>query len=268
MVIIAVYMFAGAMIVASIPILKLIGWWIEGSIEPGMALFAILLYVGLLAMIIGAGSVALGLIALLVILASAILMPYIGQITEQAQRKHIEDDRLQSYIRALEQNPMDPVARIALAEALYKRGETDQAIQHMEWTLQQFPRLSPRIRTQLASWKREQQRQGMERPIFCHMCHAENPPGVTHCHQCGAAFGTKSGILERLAREGGPRVVIRGWIVTATALLLACFALLYLPALIAGPIILGAVLVGAWLFLRWVGGDLGVSEDPAKIPPP
>ncbi len=43
--------------------------------------------------------------------------------------------------------------------------------------------------------------------------------------------------------------------------MLAVFVVLELPSILAGPIIIAALVVGAWLFLRWASGELGKPGD-------
>lgn len=247
------------LIVAAYPVIRMIGWWIDGGAEPLAAILSIAMYFVLIAWAMMA-PMGLGIAIFLVILASAILTPFIGQAADTLGNKRIEDERLEAYARALEQDPMDPVARIALAEALYKRGEVTQAIEHMNWTLEQFPRLGSRIRPTLDDWNRALAREAEQPAIFCHMCHAENPPGSVRCAECGAYFGARRGIAQRIRIEGGPRTLVRGWLVTSATLCAILFALLTMPAILAGPIVIAALLVGAVVFLKWVGGDLGVAE--------
>src|SRR5207248_1021029 len=90
-----------------------------------------------------------------VLVISAVLTPVFGQVSDRVQLDRMDDNKVTQYSRVLEQNPMNHAARIALAEALYKRGDLDLAIEHLGWTLQQSPTLSFRIRPQLESWKRE-----------------------------------------------------------------------------------------------------------------
>src|SRR5205085_12241162 len=118
---------------------------------------------------------ALAMLIFVIILVSAILAPVFGKASDHVQLARIESNRMEQYARALEENPMNPAARIALAECLYKRGEVEHAIEHMTWTLGQFPSMSMRVRPQLESWKRERERVGVPQPIFCHECLAENP---------------------------------------------------------------------------------------------
>lgn len=252
----AVTMLLGCLLFGSYPVLKLIGWWADGGVEPLMAAMAIFLYLVILVSVTFLPP-ALAILLLLVIIASAVLMPVLGQVSEDRQNQRILDEQMQRFAGALQENPMNHAARLGLAEALHKRGEVDRAIEHMEWVLQQSPALAMRVRPQLDTWKRQKERQGTAPPIICHLCAAENHPYADRCYSCGAAFGTRASVVERMRAEGGPAVVIRGWIVTATTLILACFLLLVLPAIIAGPIILASVIVAAWLFLRWIGGDMG-----------
>ena len=258
--IMAVMMLLICLLCGSYPVIKLIGWWMDGGVEPLLACMGIMLYVVLL-MSVTMLPFVLAIPIILVILASSIMMPYFGKVVEHADLRKIANEEMDRYGRALEENPMNHAARMGLAELLHKRGELDQSIEHMEWTLQQAPSLSFRIRPQLEGWKRERERIGVAQPVFCHRCRCENHPMATECMECGAAFGVKAGMKQQMWREGGPQVVVRAWITTALTVLLGCFAFLFLPAILAAPILLATIIVGAWLFLRWVGGDMGTVGD-------
>jgi hypothetical protein len=262
--IIGVCMGAAALIIASVPVIKLLGWWFDGLIDGAPAVAGIFLYVVLIASVIAAPS-ALKVVILLALLASAVAMPVLGQISQDLQNSQLEDNRLRQYALALERNAHDPVPRVALAEALHKRGETDQAIEHMTWVLQQFPKLAVYHAAQLESWRREKLRETQPDVIICHMCHAENDAAAVLCTECGAMFGTRSGMVQRIWREGGPKTVARAWVVLGTTLTVVSFLVTYLPRLlpieVTGVLVLATVIVGGWLFLRWVGGDIGRPMD-------
>jgi hypothetical protein len=259
-----VLMIVGGLIIAAVPVIKMIGWAIDGQMEPSWLALAVFLYIALIASIMSAPNALKGVI-IVVLVISAVLMPMMGQANDARQIKGMEDSKLLAYAAALEKNPMDAPARMALAEAMYKRGDLEQAIAHMDWTLRQYPTLSPRIKPQLDMWKREMERTGTAPTIICHMCHVENMPGATQCESCGAKFGTIAGVKERVASEGGPMRVIRGWIVIACYTLLivfiGSFAMKHVEFIYLAPIILAATIVVAWLFLRWVGGDMGSVTD-------
>jgi len=261
----AVVLLLVCLLVGAVPVVRLIHWWLDGGIEGGLALAALFLYaIAFVGITLLPMELALVLVALVAVSAAAI--PVLGRLNEQHENTRLEEYKLQQYSLALEQNPLDAPARLGLAELLYKRGDLDQAIEHMEWTLRQYPGLALRIKPELESWKRERSRIGVEMPVFCHMCRAENPAGAERCSECGAAFGTRMGMLDRLRLEGGPRTVIRAWIVASSALMLGLFAFSLLPPPVAGVVILACVIVGGWLFLRWVGGDLGTVPDEAPAP--
>ncbi|MBM3493224.1 MAG: hypothetical protein FJX72_02715 [Armatimonadetes bacterium] len=258
--IVGVSLVAFALILDSIPVIKLIHWGIDGGVEPGLVVVALFLYLALIVSVMaGPSLVKIG--AVILILVSAVLVPLFGTVAGEVEIKQMEDERLQSYASALDRNPMDPVARIALAEELEKRGDVEQAIEHMEWVLREFPRLAFQHQRTLDTWKRQRERRGLPDLFYCHMCHAEQFPGTTQCAECGAVFGTAEGMRRQLRLDGGPKTVIRAWIVTSSVVMLAFFLLMELPAIVAGPIILGSVIVGAVIFLRWVGGDLGKQAD-------
>src|SRR5512140_2661568 len=147
----AVCLLAGAFIIMSYPVVKIIGWWLEGGIEPLHAILAIGLYMALAISVVVAPS-GLKIVVLILLLISAVMLPVFGEVSDRVQNKAINDNRIQSYARALEENPMNAAARIALAEELYKRGEREQAEEHMRWTLQQFPGLAGRINPVLETW--------------------------------------------------------------------------------------------------------------------
>lgn len=258
--IVAGSLIVGALVIASIPVIKLIGMWLEGEIDPTYAMFGIVLYMFLIAGVMGAPSAG-KIVLILFILASAVFMPQLMQASDTIQNTRMEDAKLTMLQQSLERNTMDAPSRMELARMLYKKGDLDQAIEQMEWTLNTWPGLGLRIKPQLESWKREKERQGIPPPIFCHRCNAENAWNATQCIACEARFGTRAAIQHQVEREGGPKRVIKGWIIVASLANIICFSLLvlmrFMPIEIVGVVIIASTIVAAWLFLRWVGGDMG-----------
>lgn len=258
--ILAVTMLLACLIAGAYPVLKLIGWWLDGSLEPLVAGLGLFLYMVMLVMVTMLPP-AFAIPIVLVIIVSAGMIPYFSQVSDQRQLTKMADAKIEQCIQALERNERDAPARMELARILHKKGDLDLAISHMEWTLQQFPSLGLRIRPDLESWKRERARLGEPPPVFCHRCKAENPPGSVQCRSCGAAFGVRAGMKQGIEKDGGPVKIIRTWILMASLVLLGTFLFLSLPAIIAAPILAASVLVGSVIFLRWVGGDLGTVGD-------
>ncbi len=249
----------GALLLAAIPVIRLITWWVDGQVDAIVAVLAIVVYMTMLVAVVS-GPTPVKLVVFLELAVSAVGIPLFSRLSDASALKGMETSKVDAYMAALERDPTDPVPRIAMAEVLAKRGDLAGAVQQMEWVVQQYPRLALHHKAQLDSWRRELANPAGAGWVICHMCHAENAPGATMCSQCGAMFGAREGMVQRIYREGGPKLVIRSMVIGNLSLLLAIYLMLTLPAIIAGPIVLAGVLVGAWLFMRWVGGDLGVIE--------
>ena len=258
--IMAVMALVACVIVGSYPVIRIMGWWSEGTVEGGVAFIGILTFVGLLISAVMMPPVLAFTAIGLILLASAVL-PIMSKFSDQRQLNQMEEDKYDKFASVLEKEPMDFPARLGLAEALHKRGQLKEAIEQLEWVLAAAPSLGLRIKPQLESWKRELGRVGQMALIFCHKCRAENPPMATHCIECHTAFGTRKGIKQGMDYDGGPVTIIRGWVVGSSMVLIVMFVVFcQLPSIVAGPIILGSIIVAIWLFLRWVGGDMGVTE--------
>jgi hypothetical protein len=245
-----------ALIIASIPVIKMIGWWMEGGAEPFLAILSIFMYFVLIAMMMAAPAWLAALIFGLICL-SAIAAPLMGKVSDKRQHKQIDDVRVQGWSAILERDPMNHAARIALAEVLRKRGDIDLAVQHMEWIIAQSPKMALRVRPQMDVWLREKARQTAPKPIICHECHAENPHWVTACDTCGAQFGTRAGMAHGIRLAGGPKAVVRMWVVASGSIIAVILFFGFLPIEYAAPLAVATLMVGVWLFLRWVGGDMG-----------
>ena len=245
-----------ALIVSAFPVLKLIGWWMDGGAEPGLAILSIFMYFVLIAMMMAAPA-WLAVLLFVLICSSALLAPVMGKVSDKRQHRQIDDVRVQGWAAILERDPGNHAARIALAEVLRKRGELDLAIQHLSWIIQKSPQMALRVRPQMDAWIREKDRIGAPKPIICHECHGENPHWVTACEMCGAQFGTRAGMAHGIRLAGGPKAVIRTWLIAAGSIIAVVLFFGFLPIEFAAPLAVATVIVGFWLFLRWVGGDLG-----------
>ena len=246
--------------VLTVPFMRLLDWWSDGAIDTTTAIACLLALLVLVGVVV-TGSVALKFAAVVTILAGALLLPGFGTAHDKAALREIDDEQLQTLILRLEANAHDYAARITMAELLGKRGQYDEAIKHMEWVLQDCPRLRPTVRPRLDELKHKRDRPEHLGVIFCHQCHAQNPPGSERCSTCGALFSLGPGLAHGFQAAGGVRALLRGWIVCGIALPTIWLAILHLDAVYAAAIVLATVAVSAWLFLRWVGGDLGVRVD-------
>ncbi len=256
----AVIALLACLVAGSFPVIRIVGWWSEGTVDGGVAFVGVLTFIGLLISAVMLPPM-LAFTAVGIILLAAALMPFMAKASDTRQLKQMDNDKYDTYEAVLDKDPMNFPARLGLAEALHKRGQLTEAIEQMEWVLGAAPGLGLRIKPQLESWKRELSRVGQLPLIFCHRCRAENPPMATHCIECHQAFGTRKGIKQGMDYDGGPLTIIRGWVVGSTVVLIVMFVIFcQLPSIVAAPIIMGTLIAGVWLFLRWVGGDLGTTE--------
>lgn len=252
-----------AFIIASFPAIRLLSWWSDGVIEGGHAIVAVSFYIALIAAMHGSPT-GVRVLILLLIAGSAIAMPVLARAADRSTNRALDDDRLAAFVRVLETRPEDAAARLAVADELAKRGDYAQAIEHGEWVLRQHPRLSSTVSMRVESWRRQIAHSALPALTYCHHCHAENRADALACTSCGAEYGSTAGLLQRIAQEGGPKAVLRAWLVLAGALTFVSFFLMLLPGLpivVSAAVIAATAIVAAWLFLRWVGGDLGRPAD-------
>src|SRR2546421_12295401 len=94
--IIAVFFVVAALIIASIPIYKLMGWWVEGAVEPLLAAIGIALYIALIAGVMGAPS-GLKIVLVIVLVISAVLTSVFGQVSDRVQLDRMEDSKVTQY---------------------------------------------------------------------------------------------------------------------------------------------------------------------------
>jgi tetratricopeptide (TPR) repeat protein len=152
---------------------------------------------------------------------------------------------------ALAANPENHIARVVLAEKLYKLGRLDEAIEHLEYAVESSPSISRLERGKLQSWKREQafaQRQ----LVLCPMCGAENPGEARRCLQCGSPMETFAALKEWAAQEQVVQQVLRAWLTVMVVLTALGFVFLLLPLELQGLVSIAALVVGAWYFLNRV----------------
>jgi hypothetical protein len=60
---------------------------------------------------------------------------------------------------------------------------------------------------------------------------------------------------------GGPKAVVRTWVLASGSIIAIILFFGFLPIAYAAPLAVATVIVGFWLFLRWVGGDLGTATS-------
>ena len=236
--------FVGAFVLI-IPLWYLWDWWTEGVLEATevIALSAVLLVVlGQLAFFRGNPSVQHALFLLL--LASAILLPFLSTTFERVADRRLKRTRISEYRGAILRDPANTGARLRLAQTLYSMGKLDEAIAELEAAFQ-VSKLTFVEERLLADW-RDEKRTRDSRSVFCPACGKENQHGSAFCVSCGRQLGR--GAAADWARSGGPVAAVRAWALAVFTVLVLLAILAFLPAVPSpNPIIVTCMGFAAWL---------------------
>lgn len=238
-------------LLAAFPVYRFIGWWIEGSIAGGELAVLMCTYIGLIGMLLMSHSAWLALMALILLVSGVAMMPWLGEMFNRRALRKMDEEEMYRARDALAANPENHIARVVLAEKLYKLGRLDEAIEHLEYAVESSPSISRLERGKLQSWKREQafaQRQ----LVLCPMCGAENPGEARRCLQCGSPMETFAALKEWAAQEQVVQQVLRAWLTVMVVLTALGFVFLLLPLELQGLVSIAALIVGAWYFLNRV----------------
>ena len=215
--------FGGLIII--LPLWYIWDWWTEGILSGTEALcLSILLFLVLGQM---AAFEALRSALFLLLLASAILLPFLSTTLEKMATGKLKSDMMAKYRHTIAVDPMNTAARVQLAETLYSVERLDEAIAELEAAFG-VAKLTFREERLLAEWK-EEQRLRDTRNLICQSCGKENERGVQICPSCGRPL--PQSFAADWMRSGGAVAAVRAWAlaVAAVAALLFIFALF--PAL-------------------------------------
>jgi len=245
-------LFAIGALLAGVPVYRFVGWWIEGSITGGeLALFACT-YIGLLGLLLASNSAWLAFMALLLLVSGVLMVPYIGDMFNRRALRKMDEEEMYRARDVLAADPDNHLARVVLAERLYKLGRLDEAIEHLEYAVENSPGISRLERGKLQSWKREQA-YAERKLVTCPMCGAENPGEARQCIQCGSPMESFSALKQWAAQEQVVQKVLRLWLTVMAILTLLGFVFYLLPRDIQGVVSIAALVLGGWYFLHRMG---------------
>lgn len=234
---------------AAFPVYRFIGWWIEGSIAGGELAVLLCTYIGLMGLLLVSGSAWLAFLALVLLVSGVAMMPWLGDMFNRRALRKMDEEEMYRARDALAADPENHIARVVLAEKLYKLGRLDEAIEHLEYVVESSPALSRLERGKLQSWKREQAF-AQRKLVLCPMCGAENPGEARRCIQCGSPIETFAALKEWAIQEQAVQKVLRAWLTVMVILTVLSFVFLLLPLEWQGIVTIAALIVGAWYFLN------------------
>lgn len=216
-------MFRGAVLIfgfmiAAYPLYRVVGLWLDKSIEAHEAV----LYLGTLLMlligIVAAWGTPLGWLLLLALLVCCLGLPLLNRIADKVALRRMEDDDIRTFSEALAQQPKNTYYRERLARIFLARRQYDVALAQMKAALETSPRDTnlERLRERIET----ERRRTVERLRVCPKCSAENHQEAGGCAQCGFLFMDPHDLLRVLwtrpaleaAKWGGVGLVAVGMV--------------------------------------------------------
>jgi hypothetical protein len=236
-------------LVVAIPVMAIIkAWLVDGTLDFGMAMLALVTLFALLGLIWSSQGTVWMLVFVVILLGACIGMPFLGGLLNARSLKALDNEDITKYRRAIEHDPDNASAYAFLGDALMKRGSYVAAIAQYERAMELNPRFES-CKHKLA--RARQAADGVQyeaRLIVCEGCRAENFISSKTCVRCGAplqmGFGqwiTKRDNARDVARVAVPSVCL-------AIALLAGFS--SLPLEWKGCVLCATVIVGGWYGLR------------------
>ncbi|MEJ5252156.1 MAG: hypothetical protein HPY54_02150 [Chthonomonadetes bacterium] len=248
----AVFLFSVGALLAGFPVYRFVGWWVEGSITGGELAVLVVTYIGLIGLLLTSNSGWLMLMALVLMVSGMAIVPWLGEMFNRRALRKMEEEEMYRARDALVANPENHIARVVLAEKLYRLGRLEEAIEHLDYAVSNSPSISRMERGKLQLWKRELEF-AQRKLVLCPMCGAENPGEARRCIQCGSPMQTLSALKEWAVQEQVVQKVLRLWLTVMAVLTALGFVFYLLPLDVQGLVTIAALVVGAWYFLNRFG---------------
>lgn len=236
----------------AILVISIVNWAVQTDIDVFSAIFGLTLTIGL-------GIVAqnppermgyLSPLILFILVASTIVVPVVRFIFSKRELDMIEVESIEGAYRVLVFKPGDLGARMRIARSLWARGVQGPAIALAEMTLENVPEgtMVEEFRT-LNSWYREFDADKIDLPLTCLTCGYDNPPYHLHCPKCGSQI-----LLEyakgKVFNPYFMRRLIASWIAGLGVVVGVPVTALYLPPVVALPLIFFLVIASGTILFR------------------
>ena len=193
-------------------------------------------------------------------LAAAFGLVYLNRYAFKSEVRRLETEDEISWRRAIEINPDNSGAHARLAEAAYKRGELESAIDSWRTAIRTSPH-GPFAETWKRALKRalnDQERQGRGESInyadyrACPNCQKEVSVRAKTCPHCGETLYLSP--VEFLYQPDVARSWARETLIATIVCLCLGVIFMNLPMEWKGAILMSTVIVGAWYFLKSFDG--------------
>lgn len=161
---------------------RIVGAYIEGSIGP----YGCILSGSLFLALAGAAVVFHSWVPVLIMSLLVALTPLLNRRVEKAENRRYYTERIEQCVEAIKADPRNLAARSRAAEALYKLGRIDEAIEQYSEIVRVAPRsIEETHRLKQLIRERDERRDPM---ITCPMCGQKNPGSRLHCANCEASL--------------------------------------------------------------------------------
>ena len=180
--------FAVAILLSLKPILGLVQAVVDDAIDIGLAILCFACWCGLIILMLNENG-WMELFYFCVFCIIALSFTSIGNSVRKFQIARMDKEIYYNYIRQLKEDSTNVGARLHLSKTLYRMGRLSEAIEQMDWILENYPSLGTQYRTTLTSWKKEEARKIRPVTVFCDNCHESTPVGSPICIHCGADMG-------------------------------------------------------------------------------
>lgn len=227
---------------------RVIGDYIEGAISA----YGCIVYTGLLIGLISSVAVFRSWWLLLTVSIAVAVWLVLSKRTEVSDRSRFYEERVRQYREALEADPNNLAARSRAADALYKLGHVDEAIEQYSEVVRLAPGSTEEAH-RLKQLLRERDDQCVT-SVLCPECRHRNPKGRLHCADCEASLETANRMRISLEAASLSRYLslIAAWATVVTVVLLLGSALSPIQQMVAASTVMLVVLI-AFLVRMHVG---------------
>lgn len=244
MVFVGVSVFVFFAILAGILFHRIIGWFIEGSITAVQCVALAGVYLVVIGTIIVTPSPVLQVTLAVLLIVVVVTLPFIGEAMVKRDTKDFYDDKMDGYRDAIARDPRNLAARARLADAMYKQGRLDEAIEELTALVQIAPgSQDDSRRLQRLIEEREERRSP---PVNCPHCGQPNDSTRTRCAYCESDLNAVAEVKKWLV-EGGLRKIVISSAIGIGILALLFFAVSFLS-------VIGRITFVALILLVVIGG--------------
>lgn len=260
-----------SIVVLGLPIVQVIHWLIDKTVEPLPGLAALGALFGMMGLAIWAPHPAVAPVVFLVVVLMVVFFPFASEQIMAMENRLVNVERLEKAHATLHERPDNVTAAFAIAECLHWHGYPGHAVRIVENTLNLLPNeLDPfqnrSVRDIFANearrakeWRRRITDPHAYDPIRCPACGQMNEAGTLACARCQRPYLLEviRGLDNRSRFYGK---LLLGWALVGVCIIVGALALLVVPGGL-GTVGLVAALAGiGWILHRLFWDRRGLDE--------